>query len=96
MAAGSFCSIGIVLWALSQLGYNGCQIVRALKEQAYNLGLLTILRALCCGVTAFLLKPKYEDVWASGLSSAQDVEGVGEPLGVSWTSRGRQEEATQL
>ena len=96
VAAGSFCSIGIVLWAFSQLGYNGSKIVSALKEQAYNLGLVTILRALCCGVTAFLLKLKYEDVWASGLRSVQDVEGAGEPLGVSWTSWGRQEEATQL
>ena len=58
----SFCSIGIVFWALSQLGYNGTQIVKALKEQAYKLGLVTILRALCCGITAFLLKPKYDNV----------------------------------
>ena len=85
-----------MLWALSQLGYNGSKIVSALKEQAYNLGLVTILRALCCGVTAFLLKPKYEDVWASGLRSAQDVEGAEEPLGVSWTHQGRQEVVTQL
>ena len=85
-----------MLWALSQLWYNGSKIVSALREQAYNLGLVTILRALCCGVTAFLLKPKYEDIWALGPRSARDVEGAGEPLGVSWTSRGRQEEATQV
>ena len=102
VAAGSFCSIGIVLWALSQLGYNGSQIVRALKEQAYKLGLVTILRALCCGVTAFLLKSKYEDVWAtqaqrsSGLRPTQDVEGAGGPLGLSWSNRRRAEEATKL
>ena len=91
-----------MLWALSQLGYNGTQIVKALKEQAYKLGLVTILRALCCGVTAFLLKSKYEDVWATqaqrslGLRSTQDVEGAGEPLGVSWTNQKRSEEATEL
>ena len=85
-----------MLWALSQLGYNGSKIVSALKEQAYNLGLVTILRVLCCGVTAFLLKPKYEDVWASGLRSTQEVEGAGEPLGVSWTNWRRPEEATEL
>ena len=102
MATGSFCSIGIVVWALSQLGYNGTQIVKALKEQAYKLGLVTILRALCCGVTAFLLKSIYNDMWAiqaqraSGLRSTQDVEAAGEPLGVSWTSRKRSEEATKL
>ena len=48
--AGNFCSIGIVLWVRSQLGYNGTQIVLALKEQAYKLGLATILRAFCCGI----------------------------------------------
>ena len=85
-----------MLWALSQLWYNGSKIVSALKEQAYNLGLVTILRALCCRVIAFLLKPKYEDMWASGLCSARDVEGTGELLGVSWTSRRRHEEATEL
>ena len=58
VTTGSFCLIGIVFWALSQLGYNGTQIVKALKEQVYKLGLVTILRALCCGITAFLLKPK--------------------------------------
>ena len=31
MIAGNFCSIGIVLWAISQLGYNGTQIVKALR-----------------------------------------------------------------
>ena len=102
VVTGSFCSIRIVLWALSQLEYNGTQIVKALKEQAYKLGLVTILRALCCGVTAFLLKSKYEDVWAtqvqksSGLCSTQNVEGAGEPLGLSWTNRRRPEEATEL
>ena len=40
VTAGSFFSIGIVLWALSQLGYNGTHIVKALKEQAYKLGLV--------------------------------------------------------
>ena len=91
-----------MLWALSQLGYNGSKIVSALKEQAYNLGLVTILRALCCGVTAFILKSKYEDVWptqaqrSSGLRSTQDVEAAGEPRGVSWTSRKRSEEVTEL
>ena len=80
MTTGSFCSIGIVFWALSQLGYNGTQIVKALKEQAYKLGLATILRALCCGITAFLLKPKYNNVLVtqaqrpSGQSFTKDVE----------------------
>ena len=61
MTAESF-SIGIVFWALSQLGYNGTQIVKALKQQAYKLGLATILRAFCCGIAAFILKPKYDNV----------------------------------
>ena len=80
VTAGSFCSIGIVFWALSQLGYNGTQIVKALKEQAYKLGLATILRALCCGITVFLLKPKYDNLLVtqaqrpSGRSFTQDVE----------------------
>ena len=60
--AGNFCSIGIVLWVLSQLGYNRTQIVKALKDQAYKLGLATILRAFCCGIAAFILNPKYDDV----------------------------------
>ena len=85
-----------MLWALSQLGYNGTQIVKTLKEQEYKLGLVTILRALCCGITAFLLKPKYDNVWVtqaqrpSGQSSTQDVEAATpqeEPRGIRWTSR---------
>ena len=80
VVAGNFCSIGIVLWVLSQLGYNGTQIVKALKEQAYQLGLATILRVFCCGISAFILKPKYDNVWVtqalrpSRLGSAKDVE----------------------
>ena len=77
---GSFCSIGIVLWALSQLGYNGTQIVKSLKEQAYQLGLATIMRAFCCGIAAFILKSKYENMLVthaqspSSQGSAKDVE----------------------
>ena len=54
--------MGIVLWVLRQLGYNGTQIVKALKEQTYKLGLATILRAFCCGIAAFITNPKYADV----------------------------------
>ena len=80
VTTGSFCSIGIVLWALSQLGYNGTQILKALKEQAYQLGLATILRAFCCGIAAFILKSKYDNVLVthaqrpSRQGSAKDVE----------------------
>ena len=78
--AGNFCSIGIVFWVLSQLGYNGTQIVKALKDQAYKLGLATILRAFCCGIAAFILNPKYDDVPVNQVQrlprqgSARDVE----------------------
>ena len=60
--ARNFCFLGIVLWVLGQLGYNGTQIVKALKDQAYKLGLATILRAFCCGIAAFITNPKYADV----------------------------------
>ena len=69
-----------MLWAISQLGYNGTQIVKALKKQAYQLGLATILRAFCCGIAAFLLKSKYDKVLVthaqrpSRLGSAKDME----------------------
>ena len=59
---GNFCSIGIGLWAICQLGYNGSKIVTALKIQSYQLGLATIIRSFCCGITAFLLKSKYDKV----------------------------------
>ena len=78
--AGNFCSIGIVLWVLSQLGYNGTQIVEVLKEQTYKLGLATILRAFCCGIMVFILKSKYDNVLVthaqrpSRPGSAKDVE----------------------
>ena len=55
---GNFCSIGIRLWAICQLGYNGSKIVTALMTQSYQLGLATIIRAFCCGIAAFLLKSK--------------------------------------
>ena len=80
MLAGNFCSIGIVFWVLSQLGYKRTQIVKALKDQAYKLGLATILQAFCCGITAFILKPKYDDVLVNQVQrlprqgSARDVE----------------------
>ena len=72
--------IGIVLWALSQLGYNGTQIMKVLKEQVYQLGLATILRAFCCGIAAFILKSKYDNVLVTHAQrpsiqgSAKDVE----------------------
>ena len=40
---GNFCWIGIGLWAIGQLGYNGSKIVTALKTQSYQLGLATIV-----------------------------------------------------
>ena len=80
LIAGNFCSIGIVLWAIGQLGYNGSKIVTALKTQSYQLGLATIIRAFCCGIAAFLLKSKYDKVLVtygrkpSGPDSDRDVE----------------------
>ena len=62
MVAGNFCSLGIIFWVLGQLGYNGTQIINALKERAFKTGLGTILRAFCCGITAFVTKTKYSDV----------------------------------
>ena len=62
MLAGNFCSLEIVLWVLGQLGYNGTQIINALKECAFKMGLATILRAFCCGIAAFMTNPKYTDV----------------------------------
>ena len=59
---GNFCSLGIWLWAICQLGYNGSKIITALKTQSYQLGLATIVRAFCCGIAAFLLKSKYDKV----------------------------------
>ena len=85
LIAGNFCSIGIILWAISQLGYNGSKIVKALKTQSYQLGLATIIRAFCCGIAAFLLKSKYDKVLVtygqkpSGPDSDKDVE-----TGDSW------------
>ena len=87
LTTGSFCLIGIVLWALSQLGYNGTQIVKALKEQAYKLGLATILRALCCGITAFLLKPKYDNLLVTQAQRLQlPRKSFVEAPNIRWTS----------
>ena len=80
LIAGNFCSIGIILWAIGQLGYNGSKIVMALKTQSYQLGLATIIRAFCCGIAAFLLKSKYDKVLVTygrkppGPDSDKDVE----------------------
>ena len=78
--AGNFCSLGIVLWVLIQLGYNGTQIVKALKDQAYKLSLARILQAFCCGIAAFIINPKYANVPVNQVQrlprqdSARDVE----------------------
>ena len=83
LIVGNFCSIGIVLWAIGQLGYNGSKIVTALKTQSYQLGLATIIRAFCCGIAAFLLKSKYDKVLMTygqrppGPDSDMDMEAGG-------------------
>ena len=59
---GSFCSFGIVLWVIGQLGYNRMKINGSLKQRAFNTGMGTILRAFCCGVAMFVTKPKYSQV----------------------------------
>ena len=65
---------------IGQLGYNGSKIVTALKTQSYQLGLATIIRAFCCGIAAFLLKSKYDNVLVTHAQrpprpgSAKDVE----------------------
>ena len=52
----------------------------ALKEQAYKLGLATILRASCCSIAAFILKSKYDNMLVTQAQrsprqgSARDVE----------------------
>ena len=51
--------LGIVFWVLGQLWYNGTQIISALKERAFKMGLGTILHAFCCGIAAFMTNPKY-------------------------------------
>ena len=90
LIARNFCSIGIVLWAIGQLGYNGSKIVTALKTQSYQLGLATIIRAFCCGIAAFLLKSKYDKVLVTygrkppGPNSDKDVE-TGDSQNVGWT-----------
>ena len=59
---GNFCSLGIVLWIVGQLGYNGTKIIDSLKQHAFNTGIGTILRAFCCGVAVFITNPKYSQV----------------------------------
>ena len=68
LVVGNLCSIGIVLGVLGQLAYNGTKIIEALKGQAYQLGLATILRAFCCGIAAFILKAKYDDAMTTSTS----------------------------
>ena len=86
--AGNFCSLGIVVWVLSQLGYNGAKIVKAFKDQAYKLGLATILQAFCCGIMAFIINPKYADVPVNQVQrlprqdSTRDVESAYSPKGL--------------
>ena len=61
VVAGNLCSIGVLVWILGQVSYNGSKILDALKGQAFKLGIATILRAFCCGIAAFIMKAKYED-----------------------------------
>ena len=59
---GNFCLLGIVFWVVSQLWYNDTQIVESLKQQRFNTGIGTVLRAFCCGDAAFVPNPKYLQV----------------------------------
>ena len=61
VVAGNLCSIGVLVWILGQVSYNGSKILDAPKGQAFKLGIATILRAFCCGIAAFIVKAKYED-----------------------------------
>ena len=59
VVVGNFCLLGIVLWVIGQLWYNGKKIADFLKQWAFNTSIGTILRAFCCGVAAFVMNPKY-------------------------------------
>ena len=77
--AGNFCSLGIVFWVLGQLWYNGTQIVGALKKQAFNMGLGTILRAFCCGIVAFVTNPKYSHMPGNHVGPVGRLQGQETP-----------------
>ena len=64
----------MVFWIIGQLWYKGMKINRALKQRAFDTGRGTILRAFCCGITAFITNPKYSQV----SETRDDVEGLQE------------------
>ena len=64
--ARNFCLLSIVLWVIGQLWYNGMKIIDSLKQRAFNTGMGTILRAVCCGIAVFVTNPKYLQVPGTG------------------------------
>ena len=81
---GNSCSLLLVCWIVCQLWYNGSRIIRSL-EQHVSLG--TFLRAFCCGIATFIIKPKYTPV----AEAREDQERLQEQdinlinIGPAWT-----------
>ena len=81
---GNGCSLLLVCWIGCQLWYNGSRIIRSL-EQHVSLG--TFLRAFCCGIATFVIKPKY----TPGAEVQEDQERLQEQdidlinMGPAWT-----------
>ena len=84
---GNGCSLLLVGWLGCQLWYNGSRIIMSLE---HHVSLDTFLRAICCGIMTFVLKPTY----APGVEIQEDQERLQEQdidlinMGPAWKRAG--------
>ena len=79
-----------MLWVIGQLWYNGTKNVGSLKKRAFDIGLGTILRDFCCGVTAFVTNPKYSHMpgnQGGPIGRLQEQEAVEDDIEAAQTTR---------
>ena len=69
--AGNISSLGVIIYLVGQLWYNGSKIIQSLKIREFQPTFTAMLRAFCCGVASFVISPKY----SQAIRQQEDVEG---------------------
>ena len=69
--AGNISSLGVIIYLVGQLWYNGSKIIQSLKIREFQPTFTAILQAFCCGIASFVVSSKY----SQAIQQQKDVEG---------------------
>ena len=69
--AGNISSLGVIIYLVGQLWYNGCNLIQSLKIREFQPTFTAILQAFCCGIASFVVSFKY----SQAIRQHEDVEG---------------------